>query len=70
MKSCELTVQRIKGESVFNSISYIDIVLGFTLDYLHKAVLGVTAQIWSVWNKKYLTPGQRKDVDDSLFLRQ
>lgn len=57
-------VRGVKGKSAFCSI--IDMVWGFPIDYMHNSILGVTEQLWNIWNRMVLVPSQRKEIDDLI----
>ncbi|XP_043472742.1 uncharacterized protein LOC122505298 isoform X1 [Leptopilina heterotoma] len=61
------SVLGVKGESAFLDNPIIDMVWGFPLDYVHNAVLGVIVQMWNNWNKEYLVPAERREVDKLLL---
>ncbi|XP_051157257.1 uncharacterized protein LOC127279133 [Leptopilina boulardi] len=57
----------VKGESAFCHTPNLDMVRGFPLDYLHNSLLGVTEQLWNIWNKNVFSPEDRKNIDEEIL---
>ncbi|XP_051176342.1 uncharacterized protein LOC127291318 isoform X3 [Leptopilina boulardi] len=58
-------VNGVKGRSSFCNFPNVDMVLSFSLDFMHNGVLGITEQMWDLMRSK-LTKAQRADVDSLL----
>lgn len=47
----------------------VDMIWGFSLEYMHNSLLGVAEQMWDYWVKNNcITAEQRRDIDNDLLL--
>lgn len=61
------SVRGVKGKSVLSSLRDFDCVWGFSYEYMHSVLLGVTKQLWNTWNDKFLKSPQRALIDSRLI---
>lgn len=66
-KKIRYTVKGIKGRSILSSVSGFDCIWGYSYDYMHGVLLGVTRQLWIIWSEDFLKSADIKLKNSHLL---